>query len=86
MNRAENAWTGAEPPSVPPTGDDAIPSEWRADFAAAAARPLAQRVKYAFVRTYKPVLDDAPFRAFDSMRDYREWCERSLPRWLGYHR
>ena len=86
MNRAAPTRTEDESPPLPPPREDIIPSEWRADFAAAAARPLAQRVKYAFVRTYKPVLDDAPFRAFDSMRDYRDWCERSLPRWLGYHR
>lgn len=60
--------------------------EWWAEFEAAAARPLAQRMRYAFIRTYKPVLDDAPFRAFESMREYREWCERALPVWLGYHR
>jgi hypothetical protein len=30
------------------------------------------------------VLDDAPFRAFDSMAAYREWCARHLPSWLGY--
>jgi hypothetical protein len=63
-----------------------IPREWLAEFEAAAARPLAQRMRYAFVRTYKPVLDDARFRAWDSMSDYRAWCERNLPDWLGYHR
>ena len=63
-----------------------IPPEWLAEFEAAAARPLALRMRYAFIRTYKPVLDDAPFRAWDSMSDYRAWCERSLPKWLGYHR
>jgi hypothetical protein len=60
--------------------------EWIAEFEAAARRPLRQRMKYAFIRTYKPVLDDAPFRAFDKMEQYREWCERNLPAWLGYGR
>jgi hypothetical protein len=32
------------------------------------------------------VLDDAPYRAFDTMADYRAWCERELPTWLGYGR
>jgi len=32
------------------------------------------------------VLDDAPFRAFDTMEDYRRWCEENLPDWLGYAR
>ena len=63
-----------------------IPADWLAEFEAAAARPLALRMRYAFVRTYKPVLDDAPFRAWDSMSEYRAWCERSLPVWLGYGR
>lgn len=60
--------------------------EWIADFEAAARRPLSQRMDYAFIHTYKPVLDDAPFRAFDTMEDYRRWCEANLPSWLGYGR
>jgi hypothetical protein len=43
-------------------------------------------VRYAFIRTHKPVLDDAPYRSFDTMGQYRQWCELHLPRWLGYHR
>jgi len=42
-------------------------------------------MRYAFIKTYKPVLDDAPYRAFDTMEDYRRFCA-SLPRWLGYGR
>lgn len=60
--------------------------EWRAEFDAAARRPLKTRFKYAFIRTYKPVLDDAPFRAFDTTAEYRAWCEANLPSWLGYGR
>jgi hypothetical protein len=63
-----------------------IPPEWYAEFEAAARRPLAQRWKYAFIKTYKPVLDDARFRSFDTMEEYRRWCEANLPEWLGYHR
>lgn len=65
---------------------DAERKEWRRDFEAAARRTLEQRLKYAFIKTYKPVMDDAKFRAFDSMEEYRQWCEKNLPRWLGYHR
>jgi hypothetical protein len=64
----------------------AIPADLLADFEAAARRPLRQRVRYAFIQTHKPVLDDAPFRAFDTTADYRRWCERNLPDWLGYGR
>jgi hypothetical protein len=41
-----------------------ISAEWLAEFEAAARRPLERRFRYAFIHTYKPVLDDAPFRAF----------------------
>jgi hypothetical protein len=63
-----------------------IPKDDLADFEAAARRPLAQRWEYAFIKTYKPVMDDARFRSFDTMEDYRQWCEANLPRYLGYHR
>jgi hypothetical protein len=65
---------------------DAERKEWEAEFEAAARRPLEQRMKYAFIKTYKPVLDDAPYRTFDTMADYRRWCEENLPSWLGYGR
>ena len=32
--------------------------QWEEEFEAAAKRPLDQRMRYAFIRTYKPVLDD----------------------------
>jgi hypothetical protein len=47
--------------------------QWREEFEAAARTPLEQRLRYAFIRTYKPVLDDAEFGAFDTMEQYREW-------------
>lgn len=63
-----------------------IPPDWLAEFEAAARRPLANRFRYAFVRTYKPVMDDAPYRSFERLEDYRRWCEENLPAWLGYGR
>jgi hypothetical protein len=63
-----------------------IPREWLAEFEAAARRPLSQRLRYAYVKTYKPVMDDAQFRAWDTTAEYRRWCEENLPSWLGYGR
>jgi hypothetical protein len=60
--------------------------QWWTEFEAAARRPLEQRLKYGFVKTYKPVLDDEPYRSFETMEDYRRWCEANLPTWLGYGR
>jgi hypothetical protein len=49
-------------------------------------RPLEERIKYGFYYVYKPVLDDAPWRSFNSTAEYRAWCEANLPEYLGYHR
>jgi len=59
-------------------------AEWLKDFVAARQRPLHERWDYSFIHTYKPVLDDAPYRVFNSLKDYRIWCEKFLPKWLGY--
>ena len=69
-----------------PAGSLSIPAEWLQEFEAAARRPLATRIRYAFIHTYKPVLDDARYRAFSTLEEYRAWCESQLPSWLGYGR
>lgn len=74
-------FAGVDTPDKP-----AISQEWLEEFEAAARRPLELRMRYAFIHTYKPVMDDARFRAFDTMSDYRKWCEENLPSWLGYGR
>jgi hypothetical protein len=66
--------------------DPSVEPQWLEEFEAAARRPLATRVRYAFIKTYRPVLDDEPFRAFATTADYRRWCEENLPDWLGYGR
>src|SRR5262249_51637338 len=63
-----------------------IPREWLEEFEAAARRALGTRMPYGFLHPYKPVLDGAPYRAFDTMEQYRRWCEENLPDWLGYGR
>ena len=63
-----------------------IPPDWLAEFEAAARRPLEVRMRYSFIHTYKPVMDDAKYRSFDTLEDYRRWCEENLPSWLGYGR
>jgi hypothetical protein len=68
------------------TGLEDARAEWTRDFEAAARRSLKQRLDYGFVKTAKPVLDDARFRSFATMEEYRRWCENNLPSWLGYGR
>ena len=60
-----------------------IAPEHLIDFEAGRRRPLKRRMAM-FFRTHKPVLDDAPYRAFDSTAEYRQWCNEKLPMWLGY--
>ena len=67
-------------------GAAVIDPQWLAEFEAVAKRPLALRWRYSFIHTYKPVLDDATYRSFDTMEEYRRWCEQNLPSWLGYLR
>ena len=85
MGRAAHAIVSSmnenEPRTVSPP---AAVSDWYEEFEAAARRPLHTRLRYSFVRTYKPVLDDAPYRSFSSMAEYRAWCAENLPDWLGY--
>jgi hypothetical protein len=67
----------------PPVDED---SDFWEDFEAAAKRPIEQHFRNSFIHTYKPVLDDAEYRSFDTMAEYRTWCEENLPDWLGYSR
>jgi hypothetical protein len=69
---------------VDDANDKPIPPEWRAEFEAAAKRSLEDRINYSFIKTYKPVMDDAEYRSWESTAEYRQWCDRNLPDWLGY--
>ena len=84
MSTSTNAAATPEAAHTEPT--PAERRQWLADFEAAARRPLRTRWRYAFIHTYKPVLDDAPYRSFDTTAAYRAWCEANLPSWLGYGR
>ncbi len=47
-------------------------------------RSVEERMRYGFCYVYKPVLDDALWRSFDSTAEYRKWCRENLPEYLGY--
>jgi len=59
-------------------------SEFREQCRRQLGRKLEDRIKYGFCLVYKPVLDDAPHRAFGSMAEYRAWCDENLPAYLGF--
>ena len=58
--------------------------QWREQWRRQLKRPTLTRIKYGFAYVYKPVLDDGPSRAFETMAEYRRWCRKNLPRYLGY--
>ena len=57
---------------------------WREQCREQLKRDVLTRIKYGFCHVHKPVLDDIPIRAFTMMAEYREWCARALPEYLGY--
>jgi len=62
--------------------------DWLTDFKNQCERNLRRsihdRMRYGFNYVYKPVLDDADWRSFDSMAEYRRWGRENLPEYLGY--
>lgn len=58
-------------------------SEMKIDFTSSLKKTLQQRLNRGFIKTYKPVIDDVPYRVFDTMKEYKKWCS-TLPKWLGY--
>jgi hypothetical protein len=71
---------------MPRSEDEEKRAEW-ADFEASLARPLLERIERGILCTFKPVLDEGPgYRSWETMEDYRRWCEENLPDWLGYRR
>lgn len=65
-----------------------MPRDWLDDFREQCERSLRrsveERMRYGFNYVYKPVLDDADWRSFNSTAEYRQWCRENLPEYLGY--
>lgn len=55
------------------------------DFQDGLFRSIQERIKLGFIQMKLPVIDDAPYRIFDTLEEYRRWANEKLPKWLGYH-
>jgi hypothetical protein len=55
------------------------------DFWDGLSRTVEERIDLGFVPVKLPVIDDMPYRIFDTMEEYRKWAEMTLPRYLGYY-
>jgi len=47
---------------------------------------VEERIGLGFVPFKIPVIDEMPYRIFETMEGYRKWSEKELPRFLGYYR
>ena len=63
---------GANQPTAP---DAATRARWFAEFEAIPKLSMEERFKRGFVKSYRPVLDDARYRSFETLEEYRRWCE-----------
>ena len=57
----------------------------RLDFWDGLSRTVGERINLGFVPFKLPLIDDVPYRIFETMEEYRKWAERTLPRYLGYY-
>ena len=56
------------------------------DFTDGLSRTVEDRISLGFVPLKIPVIDEMPYRIFETMEGYRKWSEKELPRFLGYYR
>ena len=59
--------------------------DWLADFKDQCRRNLErtveERMLHGFCYVYKPVMDDAPWRSFNSTAEYRQWTNLPVSRY-----
>jgi hypothetical protein len=58
----------------------------RLDFIDGLSRSVEERISLGFFPLKIPVINDKPYRIFKTMEEYREWCEKQVPRYLGFYR
>lgn len=56
------------------------------DFLDGLSRSVDERIALGFVPLKLPVVDDAAYRIFETMKEYRQWSEQNVPAYLGYYR
>jgi len=55
------------------------------DFCDGLSRTVEERISLGFIPVKIPIIDDVPYRIFETMKEYREWAEKTLPLYLGYY-
>jgi len=55
------------------------------DFMNGLSRTIKDRINFGLLPLKLPVIGDVPYRIFKTMEEYRNWAERTVPRYLGYY-
>ena len=55
------------------------------DFWDGLSRTAEERIGLGLLPVKLPVIDDVPYRVFETMEEYCKWAEKTLPRYLGYY-
>ncbi len=58
----------------------------RLDFLDGLSRTVEERINLGLIPLKFPIVDDEPYRIFETMEEYRSWTESTVPRYLGYYR
>lgn len=56
------------------------------DFEDGLSRTVEERIRLGFMPFKLPVIDDMPYRIFNTIEEYREWSRENLPPYPRYYR
>jgi len=62
------------------------PEQLMLDFWDGLSRTVEERINLGFIPLKLPLIDDVPYRIFETMEEYCKWAEKTLPPYLGYYR
>ena len=57
----------------------------RLDFSDGLSHAVDERIGLGFMPMKLPIINEEPYRIFNSTKEYRKWANRNLPNWLGYY-
>jgi hypothetical protein len=57
----------------------------RLDFSDGLLRRVNERIELGFIPMQLPVINEEPYRIFNSTKEYRQWADQNLPKWLSYY-
>lgn len=56
------------------------------DFEDALSRTIEEHIESGFIPMELPMINNAPYRIFNTTAQYRKWANKNLPKWLGYYK